>query len=685
MLAAMAHPQRIILGLLLFVFGVVVCAWAEMVGGPRPVHVESAGSNRYDVVVVGGDAEGVAAAVAAARAGARTLLIDVRPQLGGLLTQGWLNTLDLNLGPDNAVLNGGFFAEFHGQLEGAAFTVQTAVAALDRLVAAEPNLTVIRGARAVLPSVNGVPRPLVQPGQSVATDSLAHAFASVSPRPLLECGAVASTGRCVSSSDDARKELRSIDGILLLGPGMNEPQRIDAGCVVDATQDADLAAAAGATWTYGMEDYTGRQTTMAVTVVFRLDGVGDEGWSALVAAARQNKALGWGAGTWNVWGFGDVMKRYRPSTPRVAVRGLNVGRQRDGSVLINALQVFGIDGLSVAARREARRLAEAEMPNLVAFLQTNVPGLGSVTGSALAPELYVRETRHTKCLHRLSVDDALENREFPDTIGFGSYPLDVQATDASFTGDIVGRPARYGVPLRCLIPIGVERLLVVGRSAGFDSLPHASARTVPVGMAAGQAAGVAAALVARQTKSTGRLVEPAWSAEVRRLLTAQGVVLDGRSPGPPPETRHWAYRGLQFVRRFGLASGGYENDYRLDQPMNGRQFINRLCKLTAGRVDKGLRVELYAQAALHERLSLPVACAWLRRHALATGLAGVGAAAHREIDDGVAWCRARGLLETTLLAQVDANHGELSVGAGYMLLRAYCERLDAVVLTGADR
>lgn len=60
-------------------------------------------------------------------------------------------------------------------------------------------------------------------------------------------------------------------------------------------------------------------------------------------------------------------------------------------------------------------------------------------------------------------------------------------------GIILGNPDRYGVPFRCLVPVDIDGMLVVGRSASYTSLAAGSARVIPLGMAEGDAAGVAAA------------------------------------------------------------------------------------------------------------------------------------------------------------------------------------------------
>ena len=83
----------------------------------------------------------------------------------------------------------------------------------------------------------------------------------------------------------------------------------------------------------------------------------------------------------------------------------------------------------------------------------------------------------------------LENRDQWDKIAIGAYPVDVQPTATQTYGTVIGSPDRYAVPFRSLVPLKVDNLLVVGRSASYTSLAAGSARVIPLGMAEGEAAG----------------------------------------------------------------------------------------------------------------------------------------------------------------------------------------------------
>ncbi len=193
----------------------------------------------YDVIVTGTDPEGVSAAVSAARNGLSVLLVDGRNReiLGGLMTLGWLNSLDNNYSPEASLipgkhnfLNKGIFQEWYDRIEGTSFDVVTAANAFYELVRKEPNIDLLMKVKTM--------EPIVTVGQD---------------------GMRKVTGVQVVRQDGSRHNVK-------------------AKAVIDATQDADIAAAAGVSFTIGREDIGDPNSQMAVTLVFKLRGVTQEVW-----------------------------------------------------------------------------------------------------------------------------------------------------------------------------------------------------------------------------------------------------------------------------------------------------------------------------------------------------------------------------------------------------------------------
>lgn len=488
----------------------------------------------YDVIVVGSDPEGVAAAVSAARNGQRTLLVDGhdREILGGLMTLGWLNSIDMNIEPggwSKQPMNKGIFSEWFGKIEGDSFDVVTAANAFNRMVAAEKNIDVLLKTKAIVPIVvtNGSQKMV--------------------------------TGAAITKAD---------------GSTVN----VKAAAVIDATQDGDFAAAAGVPFTIGREDLGDPKSRMAVTVVFRLNHITPDRWKQFAKTiAEEDKGQGkYGINETSLWGFDKMQEYPAVNKDRIRMRGLNGGLQKDNTMLVNALQIFGIDPFDPKSRQEAFKIAEDELPHVLSYLKQQYPSdFEGVELDGIAPELYVRESRHMVGEYRLSIIDVLENRDQWDRIAFGGYPVDIQRTSPKDNGAVVCDPEKYAIPFRSIVPQNVDGLLVVGRAASFDTLPHGSARVIPVGMATGEAAGAAAKIAAEQHMTFRQLSASKENiAKLQAQLNKQGMDLKPFAAKPAPFMENKAYPGLKTAVSLGLATGGYKNEFDLDKPSNVKRMFN---------------------------------------------------------------------------------------------------------------
>ena len=622
--------KRLIIWAVVLVAAVIgLCFWLDRRPEPSPIALAppsapAAQHLHYDLIVVGSDPEGIAAAVSGARNGLSTLLVDTRPVLGGLMTRGWLNTIDMNYAPGKTpgkeILNKGIFLEFFEQIEGDSFDVGTASQVFNQLVENEPNIQVLLGAAAIEPVVT--------------------------PAPDADGPA-------------------AVTGILVTEQGGGE-RPFTADIVIDATQDADLAALAGVDYSYGQEDMGYEDRNMPVTLVFQMKGISRLDWLQLgfnLVIQRLTGTPYVGINTVSAWGFGEVMSGHQSGHEQVGIRGLNIGRQKDGTVLVNALHVYNIDPLDKQQVAEAHRLAEQEIPGIIEYFREHIAGFSHAELFAVAPELYVRESRHIYSEYRLTVDDVLENRDFPDTIACGSYPIDIQALDANFKGAIVGVPKQYGVPLRTLIPRDFNGLMVVGRSAGFDSLAHGSARVIPVGMATGQAAGAAAALSIAEGVPVGELSKhEKYITELRQRLNRQGMELQPFQY-QVPETKHWSYPGLKFMRSYGLVFGGYENDYDLDEEISEGRFINLLLWLTKLTDQEQAIPQLYTEGnALTVQDISYMVLQYLGPKDLSK-------------EQSYQFLLKQDFFTPQVLQQIDKNNGKITNGTAYMILKSYASVL----------
>jgi flavin-dependent dehydrogenase len=479
----------------------------------------TAEASQYDVIVVGAEPEGISAAISAARNGLHTLLVEERATPGGLLTHGRLNYLDLPQTKGGRIVSAGIFAEWHELMDNANVTdIQATKQSFMKMMSTEPNIDL-----------------------SLYTEVLA---------PL--------------------KDDNTVVGLHI--KDRNGHRNIYAKRLIDASQDADLAAAAGAPYFVGSEDLNLKNRFMAVTPIIHVVGVD---WKGIRKAAAE-ETFGAAYVTHDtVAGFGKLFDMYKPVSPDMRLRGLNMGRvfATDGEhFYINALLIFNVNGLDEQQKFEALAKGNEESRHVINYLREHMPGFENARIASPATELYVRETRHVLAEYQLRMSDIWYERDQWDSIGYGAYPVDIQPYTVNDKGTIISDPVRYAIPFRSLVPLEIENLLVVGRSAGFSSVAFGSARVIPTGMVSGQAAG-AASKISIENKVTFREMtrKEELVSQLRRLLKAQGAEVNRIAVRHPYEGE-WFDKKIGFLMDYGLLTGGYRNDLRVEDPLTEASF-----------------------------------------------------------------------------------------------------------------
>ena len=474
-----------------------------------------------DVVVVGGEPEGVAAAISAARNGASVILIEHRDELGGLFTYGMLNFLDIPQGPDGQSVSRGIFEEWHALVgKQSAFDVELAKKVFRQMVEAEENITLLTETEVV---------------------------------------AVEKEGNKVVGLT-----YKNVDGEF----------NVKAGSFIDATQDADFAVMAEAPYFVGGEDVGIEDKKMSVTLMIHLN---DVDWDGVRAEAASGKFGEGHVSETAAWGFGELVRKYKPVEENTRLRGLNLAKVGN-DYYINALQIFGVDGLDEASKAEGIERGKREIDHIVAYLKAEFKGFENAVIASYPPELYVRETRHIVAEYQLPMADVWTNRHHWDNIAYASYPVDIQAQTPQDYGYVVSAPTAYTIPFRSIVPKEIDGLLVVGRSAGFSSIAAGSARIVPTGMAVAEAAGAAAAQVKGTEQSFRQLSKDKDGIEkLRATLMAQGAYLEDIET-TYPYAGEWYDEAVQQLMNYGLIFGRYNNDLLVDNSSTVQYFTNLMAE-----------------------------------------------------------------------------------------------------------
>ena len=265
---------------------------------------------------------------------------------------------------------------------------------------------------------------------------------------------------------------------------------IKARVVIDATGDGDIAARAGVPY------YKGRETDGSMqpaTLMFKIGGVDMDravfpgGFESLVETAK-----------------GELQALAKKLLPHPAGHVLLYKSPIPGIVTVNMTNAINIDGTHAASMTEAEVICRRQIHAIIDFLHEYVPGYEHCYVIGTAAMMGIRETRHFKGLYTLTSEDILERRRFEDWVVKGAeFNFDVHnmtgaSLDATGMQAKFPRNTKYTIPYRCLLPEKIHGLLLAGRNISGTHMAHSNYRVMPMCVALGEGAGIAAGLAVKK-------------------------------------------------------------------------------------------------------------------------------------------------------------------------------------------
>ncbi|MFP4217082.1 MAG: FAD-dependent oxidoreductase [Phycisphaerae bacterium] len=448
---------------------------------------------RVDVLVCGGGCAGATAALAAARCGARVALVEQAGFCGGAHTLAGVNGV------------GGWQYDLDGRplIDGIPLEIVRTVAEaggaqieqVQRLSRPRPGGPDYRdgglGCYWVAASPEVMKLVLDRMLAAAGVDVLLHASAVM---PIVDDGSVRG---CFVESKSGR-------------------QAILADVTIDCTGDGDIAARAGASCEIGRP---GDNACQPMTKIFTV-GNADVGhlWYSTDRPDPEPDPL--------------VRDRYRQAIELARRRGEIVHNPNDllcaatpihpadpRTRMVNFTRIQNASAVDVDDLTRAEIIGREQVREAVAFLRKYVRNSRDAYLIATAG-LGIRESRRIVGEYVLSGDDVRNSRSFDDQVVRGIYLLDIHnPTEVGKPSVLEMLDAPYGVPYRCLLPQGLDGLLLAGRCISGDHVAHASYRIQSHCMAMGQAAGTAAAMATRSGCSPRDLS----ARELRAQLAADGA------------------------------------------------------------------------------------------------------------------------------------------------------------------
>jgi 2-polyprenyl-6-methoxyphenol hydroxylase-like FAD-dependent oxidoreductase len=438
-----------------------------------------------DVLVVGGGTAGVVAALAAARNGAKTMLIDRYGFLGGSMING--------AGPLHSFFN--LYKAFPG-VEKVQVVRGIPQEIVDRLVAAggsPGHLEQDKGGSydSVITLIDW------EIFKGLAFDMMEEADVRV----LLHVMAVGTV-----------KKDNQVTGVIIEGKSGREA--ILAHTVIDTTGDGDVAAKAGAR-------FIKQHSTTKVGMPFGMTNVD---MPRLVAFLEKNDMVNQliraekGSKVDDIIRLGFELRKiplFKDYMDKTGIWGpLGASLHENNYNYINGTSIPNVDATDTETLSKAEITLRRQVMTLSKMLKEHIPGFENAYLSWTPVCVGIRYTRVIECEHDMSLEEIVDCRRFDDEVmlyGFHDCAPRIMIKNGGY----------YGIPYRAFLPTGIEGLLVAGRLITSTWEAHMSTRNTVSCMAQGQAVGTAAALAAR----SGVHPRSLDTALLREVLKKQNVFL----------------------------------------------------------------------------------------------------------------------------------------------------------------
>ena len=438
----------------------------------------------YDVIVCGGGPSGIPAALAARRAGMKTLLIEATGQLGGVGTSAGVSHLLASRTNDNQVCVAGIFKEITEELaaRGGAINPDTIET---------PGKYNPHGWTGKVSNLTyGVPFDPIQ-------------MAIFLDEKMLESGVdiLYFTG-VVDVLWEGNSRNRVSHVVIFNKSGL---QAVPGGVFVDATGDTDVAARSGCEFVKGQAE-DGLMTP--ASLIFHVENVDQEALSDYIHDTDEN--------------------RFRKRIEELRAKGdwdfpyeifITVQLTVKGTLMVNTTRICDVDGTDGRSVSRGMMRGRSEVHRLFTLMKRHFPGFENARIKLVAPVLGVRETRRIVGDFVMTVEDLMEGRDFEDTIGFSGYGWDLPDPKKPSHQPLSGleRKRNYTpISYRVMVPRPVKNIICPGRAISVERHVLGPLREQGACYAMGHAAGVAAAMVAGDGSSFAEVDTEALREELRR-------------------------------------------------------------------------------------------------------------------------------------------------------------------------
>ncbi len=449
-----------------------------------------------DVLVAGAGTAGCVAAIAAARNGARTVLIEQLPLPSGTMTNGGIGF-------------NSFFSSYTEETKSTKRIVKgIAEEITERLIKAGGCPGYIK--------LDAAQNPHRRPYRVVGDTEL---YKCVISQMLMEAGVKVYLHTFLSDviTEDGKVAAAVIES-------KSGREVITAKCFIDCTGDGDLAVKAGAEFLSMHDKYVIRSAG-------KIFSIGNVDFDSVLRFVREDGMI-----YMEIYGDKyskeeklvgltlDFTKSKTLSEKAQKAAGyaqVSFSSIHEGTIdYVNYIGRPNVDTTNVEDFSKAEMELHIHACQFMEFLRENIPGFEYAFISHSANQLGIRVSRIVKCDYSITNDEILNSERFDDEIGLYGFH-DRAEKDPTC---IMKNAGFYGLPYRMLLPVGLKNLFAAGRMLTEEPKAHMSTRNTIACMVQGQAAGTAAAICAKDSQMTRELEY----SRLRKALEEGGVHFEPR-------------------------------------------------------------------------------------------------------------------------------------------------------------
>ncbi len=269
----------------------------------------------------------------------------------------------------------------------------------------------------------------------------------------------------------------------------------------------------------------------------------------------------------------SLIKSYKTGDRDISIEGLNITDQGDSRVIVQSVTVGNVD-LSDKKQVEAEyKKASKVCVDFYNYLKLNIDQFKNASDVKVADEFYMPSPYHFKGSYSLTLTDVLVGKRFSDRISTASRPVTLTLSDGN--GYLLCNPKIFYMPLRSLIPQGLDNVLMTGDKASCSSLVQTAISSNSSIIGTGYAAGIIAAYSISKNMELPVIAEDNnldVQLEVERILRKLGVYMSDIKEEFSSLTDNWSYPYIEKLNNLGLLSAGITNDFRLEKDAKSEDF-----------------------------------------------------------------------------------------------------------------